>query len=515
MRQLARPVAYPFLAALYVVLVLATSNSGELIYFSDLAWPTAIAVAVAGVGSALGLLVTRDTHAAGVISLLTLLIFSFYGYVAGSLYANFDEDFAVRWESVLFVGLATCPLALAILLRRKPVVPPAFTRWLTVVFGLLLAYNAAIFGVDLLRTTPASATPEGIPEATAPPGRLPDIYLIVPDKYMGSAVLQSELGFDNGPMVTALRERGFVVPSAARANYIQTFLALAAMLNLRYLDDYPERFGADGLPEDAFRDVEYNQAVRLLRAHGYRFVFLPTAFGATRQNRQADVQLPDPSEIQPEFLLAWRRTTMLPFLHRVSCAAVRCTLDQTGYVPETAALIDWKFRQLERVGSPHQPTFVLAHLMIPHEPYMYGPGCEHLTPYWPLRDDDEHWVRARPAYLGQIRCVNQKLLRLVDAIQANATVPPVILIQADHGHGRLGRKWPQLHEMRPSQVRERLSVFAAYAIPGLAEAVPDTITPLNAMRLALRTALRADLPPLPDRMYWSTVERPYDFTRID
>ncbi len=514
-RQLARPVAYPSLAALYVVLVLATSNSGELIYWSDLIWPTTIAIVVALLGTVLGLLVTEEPHAAGLVALVTLLVFSWYGYAAGGLYSTLAGDIAVRWEPVLFGALVTAPLAFALLLRRLQPALAGLTRWLTVALGLLLAYNAALLCLDLFRPPPASATAEHIPEATARSGRLPDIYLIVPDKYTGSAMLHSQVGFDNRRIVAALQKRGFVVPKAARANYFHTFLALSAMLNLRYLDDYPERFGADGLPQEAFPDVEYNRVARLLRARGYRFAFFPTAYGATRQNREADIQLPEPSDIQPEFALAWRRTTMLPFLHQASCAVLGCTVDPAGYVPETAALVDWKFHQIARVAVPDRPTFVLAHLMVPHEPYMYGPRCEHRTPYWPSADDAEHWPRARLAYLDQIRCVNQKLLQLVDAIRENSSVPPVILIQSDHGHGRLGRQWPLLHEVSSSQVAERSSVFAAYSIPGLSEIVPDTITPVNAMRLALRTSLGADLPPLPDRTYWSTVKSPYDFTRID
>jgi Sulfatase len=514
-QQPARPAVYPVLAALYCVLVLATSNNGELIHWSDLVWPMVSAVAVAGLGSLLGRWLTREPHAAGLVALLTVLSFSWYGYVAGGLYIHFEGDAATRWEPALFGALLAVPLGVALLLRRQRRVGPGLTRWLTTVFGLLVLYNAGLFVADLLGPRSASVKAEPVPRVVPPAGRLPDIYLIVPDKYMGSAALRSHLGFDNSAMVAALKERGFIVPSAPRANYTQTFLALASMLNLRYLDDYPVRFGSHGVAEQAFPEIEQNQTVRLLRAHGYRFVFLPTAFGATRQNREADLQLPDPSEIQPEFVTAWRRTTMLPFLHRVSCAVLGCTLNPVDYVPETAALIDWKFRQLERVASPDRPTFVLAHLMVPHEPYMYGPDCEHLRPYWPATENAEHWPQIRFAYLNQIRCVNQKLLRLVDAIRVNASVPPVILIQSDHGHGRLGRQWPLLDETEPSQIAERFSVFAAYAIPNLTAIVPDTITPVNALRLALGTALGADLPALPDRSYWSTVEHPYDFTPLD
>jgi hypothetical protein len=66
----------------------------------------------------------------------------------------------------------------------------------------------------------------------------------------------------------------------------------------------------------------------------------------------------------------------------------------------------------------------------------------------------------------------------------------------------------------PERVVERLSVFGAYFIPGLTEAVPDTITPVNAMRLALRTALGLDLPALPDRSFWSSHRYPYHFVAV-
>jgi hypothetical protein len=44
--------------------------------------------------------------------------------------------------------------------------------------------------------------------------------------------------------------------------------------------------------------------------------------------------------------------------------------------------------------------------------------------------------------------------------------------------------------------------------------VPDSVTPLNAMRLVLRQAFGADLPPLEDATYWSSFDRPYRFHRL-
>ena len=88
------------------------------------------------------------------------------------------------------------------------------------------------------------------------------------------------------------------------------------MLNLRYMDDLPDRFGRESRSRAlTYPIVEDNTLVRFLKRQGYRFVFFPTAFGPTRQNRLADLNLPDPGSIQPEFFTAWRSTTVIPMLH--------------------------------------------------------------------------------------------------------------------------------------------------------------------------------------------------------
>jgi hypothetical protein len=503
------------MAALYSVLYVATSNSGEVVYWSDLLFPLGIALAVTLFATLVGTLIAGDQHAGGIVGLVSLITFCVYGYIAGGFYETVGFESGIRWEPMLLAVLISSLIVSAYLLRRLPVTGPGTTAWLSAVFGLLVVYSGGSFLLERLRPTPAVAASSAtvLPRAARGKQR-PDIYLIVTDKYTGSQVLQSHMGYDNSPMIAALRKRGFVVPEAARANYTHTFLALASMLNLNYLDDLSARLGRwNSRWEDAYPVVEYNESARLLRSIGYRFVFLPTALAATRQNRMADLQIPDPGAIQPEFSIAWQRTTMLPMFHRAWCTFSGCAIDHLPYVPETAAMIDWKFEQLEHIGRPDRPSFVVAHLTVPHEPYIYDDACGHVTPYWP-QDSAEFEPRVVRAYLEQIECVNQKLLKLVDAIQTNSQVPPVILIQADHGHGRLGRKLPSLDDVTPDRVTERISVFAAYAIPGLKERVPATITPVNAMRLALRTALGLDLPALPDRSYWSSHRYPYDFIRV-
>ena len=64
-----------------------------------------------------------------------------------------------------------------------------------------------------------------------------------------------------------------MVPRSSQANYPQTPLALASMLNLDYLQNLPQELNLYDL-------IEYNRLAGFLKREGYRFVFFPTGFGS-------------------------------------------------------------------------------------------------------------------------------------------------------------------------------------------------------------------------------------------
>jgi hypothetical protein len=197
-----------------------------------------------------------------------------------------------------------------------------------------------------------------------------------------------------------------------------------------------------------------------------------------------------------------------------ACQFLGCQVSLYAYTPESADLLDWKFARLPELTGGARPTFVFAHLTLPHEPYVYDAKCAHREPYWPLNDSRDT-LAVKSAYVAQIECLNRKLLALVDQVRARARTPPVILLQADHGHGRLGRLGPGLEQTKPWQVAERRAVFAAYLLPGVTpNAIADSISPVNVSRLVLQHYFGADLPQLVNVTYWSAWARPYRFTRL-
>jgi hypothetical protein len=510
---------YPLLAAIYFVLHLAAENGSELILMGDLVRPLAAEVAVCIVLWALAAWAARGVTRGAPLALAAVVCFSTFGLLSTALQSPLGP---VGGPMGLLVLLTYFFAVAALMIRRFGwALSPGTTRYLNIVTALLAAYSAFRVATDTSLSEGAARVVPSVPPALAQPPtsanrRPPDIYLLVLDKYTGSRMLTPHYGLDNRPFEDSLRARGFVVPADARANYIHTSLALAAMLNLDYLDDLPERFGVDNEDwELVYPLIENNRLAAFLRGQGYRYVFFPSAFAPTRESRIADAQLPSPSQIRPEFETVWLWTTPIPTAHLLACRIAGCQVFTFSYTPESAQLLDWKFDRLPELAGRERPVFVFAHLTLPHEPYVYDRTCAHREPYWPL-DDESDTLALKRAYVEQIECLNRKLLVLVDAVRKRSGTPPVILLQSDHGHGRLGRLAPGLEATAPWQVAERRAIFAAYSLPGVpSEEVSDSISPVNVTRLVLRHYFNVDLPNRPDITYWSAWTRPYRFTRVE
>ena len=509
-----RAAAYPFLAALYPVLALAAVNSGELVRLSDLVKPLAISLAASVVAWLLSRTVTRDIDGRAFLAFVMVVVFSTGGY---------GVAFLSRWVTAglaAFVVSVPLVVAAATLAGRGRVSFHPLTRYLNIVLAILVTWVGASF-LSHLRLGKASVRLEdlhhhAVAAADTSAKARPNFFLIILDQYTGHQSLKANYGLDNTPFEQALEGYGFVVPGSARANYVHTFLALAAMLNWQYLDDVADQLGHENQDwAAAYPLIENNRTWHVLRDLGYRFAFMPTALPATDHNRYADLQLPEPRRLTHEFeSVWWRGTIILPVLAPV-CSIVGCSGGGLPYVPESATSIDWKFATLPSLAESEEPIFVLAHLTIPHEPYVYEADCRHRKPYWPIEAKRSEEDSVTAAYVAQVRCVNRKVEALVKAILDRSRRPPIILLQSDHGYGRPGATRPALSDADAALVRERTDIFEAYLLPGAPPGlVYDSISPINTMRAVMRYYYDVDVPPLADATYWSSNDRPYRFTRV-
>jgi sulfatase-like protein len=517
MKRAALPL-YPFGASIYPVLGLAAFNSGELIRPADLVGPlliSLIAALLAWLGSRIA---TRDIHKRALVTLLFLVIFNTYGYAADALKHSYWFESA--GEDVIALPLAILLLiAAADLLRRSPRSFEGATVYLNVVIAVLVVWCGATVGWHVSKENsrrPATLSNMLAPRARTSPETKPHVFLVILDKYTGPRSLRANYGFDDRKFLDSLRGHGYFVPGNSHANYVHTFLALAAMLNWEYLDSLPRQLGVNSSAwSPAYPLIENNRTWHALKQLGYKFIFLPTALPATASNRYADIQLPDPSRMTHEFEAAWLHTTVLVPLLDAVCALRHCSAGSLPYVPESAESIDSKFTELPRLAESEQPVFVFAHFTVPHEPYIYDAQCRHRTPYWPKSDAGAEESQVKTAYVQQIECVNRKVQQMVEEIQRHAARPTIVMLQADHGHGRLGRDQPPLRGTPQDRVAERVDIFGAYYLPGAPSGLlNDSIGPVNVMRAVMRHYFGFDLPELQEKTYWSSSGLPYRFTRI-
>lgn len=496
-----RPVAYPALVAAWLVVVQWREIGASRAGLTDLLTSVGAGVLIALLGWLLAGRLTSDRDRRALLALLPVLWVSLYSTFvafAGSLMPMSPAEAPILWTAVV--------LLLGVLLRRAPV-HGSVTRTLTIATALLLALQGVAVAGALRPAREAPTTATAAPRSAD----RPDVYIIVLDKYSAAPWLRTVYGHDNGPFEDSLRAMGFFVPRAARTNYAHTGLVLASMMNGRpvhELIDEP-RVRWPGI----FEKLERARAWEFLRGRGYRFFFFPTTFSGTAQNASADRVMARPVPETPRAPLhSWLAHAPFGTIRTAVCLRVSCPprvrAPQTvfPYPLESADDIEWKLSMTASLPDSAGPIVAFTHILAPHEPYQFDAQCRHLPPWWPNSDAGiDSTVRA--AYAAQVACTNTMLLRTVRTLLDRSAVPPVILIQGDHGHGRItrdammGQTVPKA-ELSPAQLRERLEVFAAYRADGVTGWY-DTITPVNVLPLVFNARFGAGWAMNPDRSWWS------------
>jgi hypothetical protein len=350
-------------------------------------------------------------------------------------------------------------------------------------------------------------------------GKTPDVFVILLDKYSSDAWLSHTYGVDERPFEDSLRALGFTIPVAARANYAHTGIALASFLNWRYIA--APLSGETGHSWDEMRLLISDARVwKTFHDKGYRVVAFPTTFPLTRSFEGADAELRTPTFTSSPFGATWLLNSPLASAAFNACPGPLCL--GTGPMPypiETVDDIEWKLKTLASLPDSTGPVFVFLHLLSPHEPYLFNADCSARQPWWPLSDQGKNFDLVGAAYATQIKCLDRLLLPTIRSLIRRSSIPPVILLQADHGQGRIDRNATRgftmtANELSRDQLGERMGIFAAYKFPGADSAVYQDISPVNVIPLVLTHLFNALPQRLPDRSYYSAYQDPFSFTEV-
>ncbi|HET6745482.1 MAG TPA: hypothetical protein VFH90_06485 [Candidatus Limnocylindria bacterium] len=500
---------HPLLVAAYPVLFLFAENAEQQVTLAPLWLPLMVCLA-GGVGATLVLsLALRDWQRGGLLASLLLTLFFSFGHVWNLVEGALGQRWLLGaiWLAVALVG--------GLVIWRGGRWVAATGRFLNVAALLLVAFN-------LVRVANYASVAAAAGETVAPPDDVqltapdqpPDIYYIILDRYANVETLRDQYDFDNEPFMRELEERGFAVARNAWANYFKTALSLYSSLSMKHID--PEELGVTDPPHDfksIFAALRDHLAVPVaLKSIGYDYIHLGSWWEPTATNIDADISLR--FEESSEFSGALFSTTLLSLFSPPAETGGDDDGETITRRDQARGMTLFAFDRLEESAGRGGPTFVFAHILLPHPPYIFNADGSVLAA------DVAKGRNDRVNYVEHVRFANARVLEAIDALLRGSGSDPIIILQADEG------PWPRAFSRQqgkyqwldapPEDIQRKFGILNAIHLPdGIDPAdfgFTDGTSPVNEFRIVFNAIFDADMPLLPDVTYLSPdYARMYDF----
>ena len=488
---------HPFLFAAYAVLFLYSQNLAAVLLV-DVGDPLAVAIVQAIVFYAGATILLRSFRRGAVVASAILIAWYGFGHAAPGLA---ELGLGERTQLGLWLFGIAGVVTYAVFARRSL---PTVTALLNIFATVLVVFTlVSIVPYEISRgARPVAAVEAGITTSGAPaPTR--DVYYFVFDRYGSANSLKTAFGITDNDLYGWLETRGFQVVADSHANYRATDFSLAATLNMTYLDYLTETIGrvsGDRTPAQSM--LQGHQVGKEFQALGYRYYHLGSWFGPTATNAEADENIT--SGVTSEFESVLRDTTVLPAIERArgDQAATRTFFERHG------DLALFQLRQVKRLASAPGPKFVFAHILLPHDPYVFRADGTRYTEE-EVKDMDEAGL-----YDGQLRFLNRRIKELVETLTAGGDdTDPIIIIQGDEGP--LACRSVDCVGDDPRYFALRFGNLNAMFLPGSDAVVPQDITSVNTFRFLFGSVFGQDVDLLPNRSYtWPDNDHIYDFRDV-
>jgi len=354
------------------------------------------------------------------------------------------------------------------------------------------------------------------------PESKPDIYYIILDSYARSDILDELYGYDNSSFDASLESRGFYVATRSRSNYARTAFSLSSSLNMISINAFPAyltrgfTFDKNKLVLTASHDILHkNRFMDILRQQGYQIVSFDTGLELLNFP-DADYYMIPP--VVDESIYTTRHLFEIFLLDLLGGeffgqAEGSENNGVSSMFEAHRERILYTFDNIDQFASMNGDFFVFVHLIAPHEPFVFGPNGE------PNENSDvftfEDISRSHNdynLYIGEVKYLNILLLETIDQILSESDVPPIIILQSDHG-SRLNPEDKQIDD-----VMDKVSfpILNTYYLPGVeAETVLyPSVSPVNTFRIILNSYFGTELDLLEDRSYDWNVDTDYEFVPV-
>jgi len=517
---------HPFLVAIFPILIIYSQNIGR-VEFEDLFLPLVLLIGFSvGLFYLIKLILKNPYKSALIVTILLIILFS-YGHIYYLLSDISLDGFDLgRNRYLLPIFGLSLVVGIYFVVRAKRIFDNATSilNVISVVFVLVAISNAGFVTAEI--TSCEECTNHGLFYETIDFSKyfephifsitqnqqLPNVYYLILDEYARHDVLQEFHQFDNSEFINYLEEKGFHVAKESLANYPLSIMSIPAIMNMNYLNFLEDEMGSEVRSYQPMSEKNNglypdNMVMKNFKKMDYKIINFNTFALHLHDLPLADHSVCDrtPLILDNRLVDTLIRTSIAGyFVERWAEAELRqvtlCTLN--------------KFPESGNVFS--DPTFVWAHVMLPHPPWIFGPNGEEITPGNPLLITDNPEFREsgwepRQQYIQQLQFANKKTVQAVDKILENDPFS-IIIIQGDHGTA-----W-ELDWQNPSEkdVNQRLRNFDAIYFPDSDKRtqLKDDRTLVNTFRTIFNVYFGSDYEILEDKMYWMTFENPYYFEDV-
>lgn len=333
----------------------------------------------------------------------------------------------------------------------------------------------------------------------------PDIYYIIVDAMASPDVLNHFYGYDNHDYLRFLQGHGFAVSTSSRSNYPMTVLSVASSLNMEYLDYLAPLLNSTSDRVVPMRLIQFSKVAQVLKRNGYQTINVSSGFGPTDWNPRSDVNVGS----------CFGSAFQVGLLQGTVCGAIQEHTDLIGGLPRNKRLTF--FQNLEKIESVPGPKFVVAHIVMPHPPFLFDEqGAPVDTKSLSLGDG-----YAPVPYTQQVKFVEKRLEKAVEHLLAHKAAKPVIIIQSDHGPALTYASGTPTDEF----LNERMHNFCACYIPNVTDSFNDSdktkflahfngVTPVNLFPVVLNTCFGTEIAMQPDRCIYAESAQPFLFSNV-
>ena len=314
----------------------------------------------------------------------------------------------------------------------------------------------------------------------------PNVIYIILDAYGGNDALKKFYNFDNSDFIQELEKREFTIIPESRSNYAYTYLSLASTLNLDYhmINDNDDSNNYLKM----YQAISKNVVMENFKNLGYHVINFDSGWGTTREMQSADETLCNSmnsignSQIITSIL---EYSILKPVYSKIFSQDRReQVLCQFDGIPEV-------------IKKSDKPIFIFAHIVSPHKPYLFKANGES-NEVSSLEMGEINYSIRNFDYIEQLQFVNMKTLTLIDEIFTNSKIPPIIIIQSDHGS-----EYP-VNSSLDEKIEEKMSNFNSFYLPNGGESILyDEMTSVNSFRLIFNHYFGGKYEILDDRSFWS------------